>query len=130
MNGEITALYASLIGVLLVLVSFRVASYRKNNQIGIGNNNDNQLERRIRVQANLVEYAPIALLLMYFCEIRGVGHIYIHVFGILLVLARAAHAYGLNRSAGYTLSRFIGALTTFVLIIILSGVNLVHYFIH
>ncbi len=128
MNGEITALYASLLGLLLVLLSLRVALYRKKNQIGIGTNGDTTLDRRIRVQANLIEYAPIALLLLYFCEIRGVSHIYIHLFGTVLVVARLLHAYGLNRSAGYSLARFLGTLTTFFLIIFLCGVNIVHYF--
>lgn len=129
MNGEITGLYASLIGLLLVVLSLRVALYRKKNQIGIGTNGDTALDRRVRCQANLVEYAPIALLLLYLCEIRGVGHLYIHAFGILLVVARLLHAFGLNQSAGYTRARFFGTLTTFFLILFLSGINFVHYFI-
>lgn len=130
MSGHITALYASLIGLLLVFLSFRIATNRKNKQIGIGTSGDNDLQRMIRSQANLVEYAPIALLLLFFCEIRGVDHLYIHVFGITLVVARILHAMGLSKSAGYSKSRFYGTLTTFLLIIFLAGINIVHYFIH
>ena len=128
MNGEITALYASLIGLLLVFLSLRIALYRKKNQIGIGTDGDTTLDRRIRCQANLIEYAPIALLLLYFCEVRGVSHSYIHAFGIVLVVARLLHAFGLNQTAGYSRGRFFGTLSTFFLIIFLCGVNIVHYF--
>ncbi len=127
MIGQITAFYASIIGLLLIYLSVRIISQRLNKRIGIGDNGDTDIARAIRVQANMVEYAPIALLLLFFCEINGTDARIIHGFGILLVVARFAHAVGLGKSAGTSRPRVLGTLGTFLVISILSIVNIVSF---
>jgi len=82
----------------------------------------------VRVQANLVEYAPIALLLLFFCETNGMDSRLVHTAGFALLLARIAHAYGLNKSIGVSMGRFWGTLVTWSLIVILALVNIGQYF--
>jgi len=127
MPGQITALYASLIGLLLIFLSVRIIRQRLKKQIGIGNNGDAEIARAIRVQANMVEYAPIALVLLFFCEINGLDARIVHTFGIVLVIARIAHATGLSKSAGTTHSRVLGTAATFLVILSLSIINIVGY---
>lgn len=121
----ITPLYAGLIGLLLVALSLRVALTRRKERIGIGDNGNKRLSRAIRVQANLVEYAPMALLLMLLAEMQNVSAVVLHSFGIALVLARLGHAWGLSGSIGVTPGRFIGTLVTFGVIVGLATVNIV-----
>jgi len=50
----------------------------------------------------------------------GVDSIYIHAFGIALVLARVAHAQGISATAGRSAGRFYGSIGTLLVIAVLS----------
>lgn len=128
-TAQITAFYAALIGLLLIFLSVKVIRQRLNKKIGIGDNGDSDIARAIRVQANLVEYAPIALLLLFFCENSGMDPRLVHTFGIVLVIARIAHATGLSKSAGTSKARVVGTLGTFLTIFLLATFNIVGFFI-
>ncbi len=71
------------------------------------------MSRLIRVQANFIEYVPIALLLLLMLELGGLPATWLWIFGGALLLARVLHAFGLSRSAGSSPGRAIGALLTF-----------------
>ena len=116
----ITGLYAGLCGVLLLVLSVRVSQRRLATKIGIGTGGDEELERRIRAHANLVENAPLALLLLFFIEQSGAAPAYIHAAGAVFVIARALHAQGLSASSGRSSSRFYGSLVTLIVLIGLS----------
>ena len=64
MTPRIVLLYAALLGLILVYLSYRVVSYRVKYKVGIGDGGNTKLARAIRVQGNFVEYVPIALLLI------------------------------------------------------------------
>jgi len=129
MPGQITALYASLIGLLLIFLSIKVIRQRPSKQIGIGHNGDHEIRRAIRVHANLIEYAPIALLLLFICEMNGLDSRIVHTMGIALLIGRISHAIGLNASAGTSKARVVGTLLTFLVIFTLSIINIGSYFI-
>jgi uncharacterized membrane protein YecN with MAPEG domain len=116
----ITGLYAGLCGVLLLVLSVRVSQRRLATKVGIGTGGDGELERRIRAHANLVENAPLALLLLFFIEQSGVAAAYIHAAGAAFVIARVLHARGLSMSSERSASRFYGSLGTLVVLIGLS----------
>ena len=54
----VTALYAGLMALLLLVLSIRVSQTRGKLGISLGGGGDAVMERRIRAQANLIEYAP------------------------------------------------------------------------
>jgi len=116
----ITGLYAGLCGLLLVVLYVRVSQRRLATQIGIGAGGDAVLEQRIRAHGNFVESVPIALVLLYLLEQTGVEPIYIHAFGIALVLARVGHAKGISATAGRSAGRFYGSIGTLLVIAALS----------
>ena len=126
---HITSLYASILGLLIIYLAFRVASFRKSSQVGLGDGGDTKALKLIRTHANAVEYIPTLLILMGIYELNGGSSLVLNILGSLAVFARFFHAFGLSKSSGYSLGRFVGTITTFVIIIVLSALNIYKYFI-
>lgn len=108
----ITALYAGLCGLLLVTLYVRVSQRRLATKIGMGTGGDAILEQRIRAHGNFIESVPIALFLLYLLEQTAVDPIYIHAFGMTLLLARIGHAQGISTTSGRSAGRFYGSIGT------------------
>ena len=123
MHAEITALYLALTSLLFIGLSYRVAAQRKRSKVGLGIGDDPALERAVRVQANLAEYAPVALLLMLVYELNGGAVWLLHLTGAIFVIGRVLHAQGLGSSAGTSFGRFSGVMATWGVIVVLAGAN-------
>ncbi len=129
----ITSLYASLLGIFYVFLSYRVASLRKELKVGLGDGGERKLTKAIRVHGNFSEYTPFALLLLYFAEMQSSvlfpkHHIIlIHVFGMALLFARGYHAYGITQHSGLSRGRIVGILLTWGLILCLSVISLMSF---
>jgi len=121
----ITGIYAALCGVLLLVLSYRVIQRRLAAKVGLGAGGDAELEQRMRVQANFIEYVPLTLILLYLLEQSGAASVLIHTLGAVFVAARAWHAQGLSSSVGRTAGRFYGTLITLLVIAALSVLLLV-----
>jgi uncharacterized membrane protein YecN with MAPEG domain len=119
-----TALYASLLAILYVILSYRVAQRRMRFQVGLGTGQNTELERAVRIHGNFAEYVPFALLLLAFFESGGGPAWAVHVAGAGLLLARGLHAMGLTRSSGRSTGRFGGVVTTWLIILALAIGNL------
>ncbi len=120
----ITSIYAGILGILIVYLSFRVASKRMSNKIGIGDGGLDELTQAIRVQGNAVEYVPLALILQLLLEINGVQAAILHALGGALVLGRVMHAWGLSNSAGVSLGRLYGTMITWIVILSAAILNI------
>jgi len=118
---EISAIYMALCGILLVVLSLQVVRARFDSRVGIGDGNNAQLQRRIRVQANAAEYMPLALLLLLAVENTVTGVWPVHALGSLLVISRLLHAIGLGKSAGTSAPRFLGTAGTWSMILVASA---------
>lgn len=92
----ITSLYAALLVILFIVLSARVITYRRSNQISLGHGEDVTLLRRTRAQANCAEYAPFGIIMMAIAETLSAHPLLLHVMGILLVIGRIGHAYGVG----------------------------------
>lgn len=126
---QILALYSGILGLLLIYLSYNVVSHRKKFEVGIGDGDNVDLTRAIRVHGNFIEYVPIALILLAVFELNH-GHATIaHVAGISLVIGRLLHAYGLAKTHKASVGRFVGILLTWLVIIGLSGINIYHFVI-
>ncbi|MCL1147536.1 MAPEG family protein [Shewanella marinintestina] len=125
MSLAISGLYISLTALLIVTLTYRVIKLRRTHKIGIGNAGNESLTLAQRVHANLLENAPIALLLLLVAETNGTHHLVLHVFGCIWLVARVLHAVGLTQGkGGYHIGRFWGMLLTWAVIIGLALVNL------
>jgi hypothetical protein len=109
-------LYAAVCALLLIWLSARVVQGRVAFKIFIGHGGHDEMQRRIRVQANFVEYVPMALLLMLLVQQAGFSAWIIHVLGVTLIAARLLHAMGLGRFGGVSNGRLIGSATTFTVL--------------
>jgi uncharacterized membrane protein YecN with MAPEG domain len=117
----ITPLYAGLLGILLLVLSYNVSRQRLGNKVAIGDGGVPALQRAIRAQANLTEYAPLALILLAGIEAQGFSGRIVHFLGILLLAGRLLHGFGLTRSAGPSAPRAMGASLTWLMILLAAG---------
>ena len=114
----ITAIYAAIIAVLAVILAARIVPLRRSRRVGLGDGGDRELTRAIRIHANLVEHAPLALILMAACELNGAPAWLLHGLGVALVAGRGLHVLGLSRSTGISFGRTAGtALSWSVLLV-------------
>lgn len=113
----IAALYAGLIGLMLVVLAIPVSSLRYSLKIGLGDGGNARLTRAIRVHANAVEWALPTLLLLLLAELNRAPALALHVCGIALVAGRILHAVGLSSAGGPSFGRSVGTgLTWFALV--------------
>src|SRR5687768_14523504 len=105
----ITMLYAGALGLVLLALAVRVIQARAQTKVFIGDGGNDLMIRRMRGQANFVEYVPIVLILMALLETRGLAPWALHALGATLLVARLAHAYAFAFSAHFPPGRFVGA---------------------
>jgi uncharacterized protein len=121
-----TLLYAGILGMLLVVLGFNV-TYHWVRVTGMGQQTDKIMRRAERVLGSFVEYVPMALILMTLIELRGAPALILHGLGIVLVVSRLLHAYGMNQIAGAGLLRALGAQGTY-LVVMISALACVFYY--
>ncbi|WP_095588885.1 MAPEG family protein [Actibacterium ureilyticum] len=121
-----TPLYAGLLGLLFMTLTFRVVMVRRTERVSLGDGGFPELEKRIRVQGNCAEYAPMGILLLGLAEMQGMPVWLVHVFGLLLLAGRLAHAWGLSQTPQVLRARIWGMYFTVGVIISLSLANIGH----
>lgn len=126
MTLPITALYAGIMAVFALVLSFRAGSYRGKSGISIlhGEPVNWELAVRVRRHQNFLEYVPIILILMGLIEINGGSATFLHSVGILLIVARIAHAIGLKHDTMQHIGRLIGAGGTALILLVSAGYTL------
>jgi uncharacterized protein len=118
----ISALYAGILALLIVWLSFNVIKLRRANKVILGDGGVPQLQNAIRAQGNATEYIPITLILLILLELSGANVWFVHVGGIAIIIGRVIHAKGLlSESLGY---RVLGMQVTFFTIIGLASANI------
>lgn len=124
MLPRITAFYAALGALLILALTASVVARRLKARVALGDNGDRVLARRIRAHGNAVEYLPVALILLLTLELLAITPVWLHLFGITLLLGRVLHALGLSRSGGPGRLRFTGMVLTLLSLLAMSSVLL------
>jgi uncharacterized protein len=114
----ITAFYAGLLVPIFMLLSFRVIRQRRIARQSIGDGGDAHLLRLVRVHANFAEYVPFALLLMALGESLRAPAFLIHALGIVLLIGRLLHAYGVSCAKEKLHYRVTGMAATFTVLLV------------
>ncbi len=111
MHLPVTALYAGLLAVFALVLSFRAGSFRGKSGASIlyGDPVNMELAQRVRVHQNFLEYVPMVLILMALIEINSGSVMFLYVAGALLIVSRVAHAIGLRHDNMAHKGRAIGA---------------------
>lgn len=108
---------ATLLNLWLALRAGRVRVSRK---IPVGDGGDAMLLSRMRAQANFVEYTPFFLILLGLIELATGPRTWLWAVAIAYIVARLAHAFGMDRASPNPL-RMGGILVTFLILLGLAG---------
>ncbi len=121
MNFPVTSLYAAGFTVLVAVLSNIVSAKRGKANIAILHGDDMNLAVWIRRHGNLVETIPLALILMGLAEARDLAPYWLHVAGIVLVVARLLHVVGLDGVNPKGVLRIAGGVGTQATTLALAG---------
>jgi uncharacterized protein len=123
---SVTILYAGIFGLLLLVLSLNI--FREYIRIAINNasRNEELWKRAERAQHSFVEFVPMCLMLLFLIEVHGAPTPVLHSLGILLLVARVLHAYGVGKDSAANVMRIIGTQTTY-LVLMISSLAAVYY---
>lgn len=116
MPFALTALYAGLLGLMLIALAVHTIRARMRAKVSLGDGGDPALSQAIRAHGNFTEYAPMGLILLALAEAQGAPALALHLLGGALVLGRAAHAWGMTRPNPLHPARGLGMMLTFAAI--------------
>ena len=116
----LSATVAALIGLLAVLLAVRVIVLRVRFKVNAGDGGHASLGQAIRAHANLVEHAPLALIVLAFAEASVAWRWVIMILGVALLIARLASAWGLSHSLDGSTGRQAGAGLTMLVTVVAS----------
>ena len=116
---EVTIIFATILSSFMILLSIRVLDLRgspvtkflhKSNRVV----DDKTLQRSIRGHGNLVEYAPLFLILMLVLELSGAPQMQLYFSGIIFTLGRLMHGIAFSFMKQNMFLRIGGMTFTFV----------------
>lgn len=116
----ITGFYAGLLGIVLFLLTWRVGRVRARTNIALMDGGNRDLIVAIRGQGNFAELVPLCLILLAVAEMARTSIYAIHILGVVLLISRLIHPFGLAPERMNTWQRMIGAGGTMIVLLILS----------
>jgi len=116
----VSLLFAAALALVNLWLGVRASAARVARKVMVGDGGDPLVQARMRAHANFNEYVPMALVLMALIEMAGGGATPLYVAGIVLVLARVLHPFGMERPAPNPL-RMIGIALTLAVMVALIG---------
>lgn len=109
----ITLATAGALGLIGLILAFRVSIGRGRYKINMGDGGNPDMIVRMRTHANFVEYVPLMLVLLGLLELGGANRTALMVGAAVLVVARISHAIGMG---GPFALRAGGAMATYILL--------------
>jgi uncharacterized membrane protein YecN with MAPEG domain len=121
----VTTVLISALALLLVTLSWRVIQSRDTTQVSLGTGGNATLERRVRAQANLTEYAPIFVILIAVAELQGGNCELLSITAALFFIGRVAHGYAMAFTTGNIRLRVTGTFLTLTTTLVATLYNVV-----
>ena len=115
----VTLCTAAAAAVLTMWMMARIGKMRGATKIMHGDGGNAALIRRMRAQLNFVESAPFILLLIAAIELSGKGGQWLAYVAAVYILARVAHALGMDPE-GVSKLRMVGVIVTMLTLLGLS----------
>jgi uncharacterized membrane protein YecN with MAPEG domain len=129
-----SSLYIALCGFLYIVLGIHVIRGRRLYRVVVGDGGNVNMLRRIRAQGNFAEYTPIFLILLFVSEISGLRPFCVNLFGLVYLIGRMIHTYGLLEAEKIIEGniqglryRIIGIVSTFACLLGLSCYLLARY---
>ncbi|WP_373952063.1 MAPEG family protein [Vibrio pomeroyi] len=120
----VTALYASLLTLVMLWLSIEVIKQRRKNQVAHSDGGVESLQVARSAQSNAMDYIPITVILMALLEFNGGNVWLIHVIGVAFVAGRIIH--GKSILARSLKGRKQGMYLTFAGMVSLVVLNLIY----
>lgn len=114
----VTLTFAAAITLINLWLQLRVGRARHSEGVSVGDGGNELVLRRMRAQANLVENAPFAGLLVLAIELSCGTSQWLWGAAALFVLGRLAHPFGMD---GRKYGRTIGTALSMLTLLVLSG---------
>jgi uncharacterized protein len=114
----ISLAFAGVFALFNLWLAYRCVRIRLSGPGGVGDLGIPVLQARMRAHANFVEYTPFVLILMALLEYSGGSTELLKGVGIVYLLARVLHAFGIERPR-FTM-QLIGAVGTWIVLLMLA----------
>lgn len=112
----VTLTAAAAAAILNIWLMIRIGQVRSAEKIFVGDEDNENVIRRMRAQANFVENTPFVLILIAAIELSGKGEPWLAYVAGLFILARVAHAFGMDGGA-LAKGRMIGTIVSMLTLI-------------
>ncbi len=109
MKLELTLIIAAAAALVNIWLAIRIGRVRTSEKISVGDGGSEMLTRRMRAQANFVEYTPFFLILLALVELAWGANLWLWAAAILYIVGRIAHGFGMD---GNSRLRSFGTITT------------------
>ncbi len=114
----ITLTIAGAAALLNIWLARRVGQMRLAHKVSIGDGGNEALIARMRAQANFIEYTPFVLILILLVELAQGSNLWLWIVGVVYILARIAHGFGMDRPTGDKLKlRMVGIVVTALILL-------------
>jgi uncharacterized membrane protein YecN with MAPEG domain len=117
MGLAITGLYAGLLAIIMVVLLGNVGRLRSKKGVALGDNGDSDLIIANRQHMNFIECVPLALILLAVVEANGASRGWVHALGILLLVSRLIHPFGITPVTMNTTCRIVGSGGTILMVV-------------
>jgi uncharacterized protein len=114
----ISLAFAGALALFNLWLAYRCVRIRLTGPGGVGDLGIPVLRARMRAHANFVEYTPFVLILMALLEYAGGSAGLLEGAGIVYLLARVLHAFGIERPR-FTM-QLLGAVGTWIVLLTLA----------
>ena len=108
MSFMITTTYVLPLIAIWFALWMGVTASRPTYNASIGDAGHSELLLKIRRHGNFIEWVPFVLLLMILAEAQGAGRLWLHAAGVLLLIGRVAHPFGLKIDNANHPLRYVG----------------------
>ncbi len=102
--------------ILNIWLGWRVGQVRLSENVSIGDGGSPLVSSRMRAHANYTEYTPFVLILIALVELAVGTELWLWAVGAVYLLARIAHAFGMDRPAPNPF-RMVGILVTMLVLV-------------
>lgn len=108
---SITLTIAAAAALLNIWLMIRCGRVRVSEKVNVGDGGNEMVTRRMRAHANFVESTPFVLILIGTLEATGGTSNWLWYAGIIYILGRIAHAFGMD-GGSLAKGRMVGTIVT------------------
>ena len=124
MQIDITITYTIILIIFMLILAFRIIDLRGSPVTKFLHSDDRVIDedtlyRAVRAHGNLIEYAPLFLILMLIAELNGLSSFYLHISGSIFTTGRFMHGIVFSFMKPNMILRVGGMILTFTGFIVL-----------